>query len=105
VFIGGGNHPYIRLLDLRRTHPDELTGLQHSKQPGLCSQRHFSYLIQKNGASVDGLEISFSKIHRARERSLLMTKELRIDGALGNGPAVHGYEWIVLPGGKSMDGQ
>ena len=79
--------------------------LDHVEQACLQWQRHVADLIQEQRAAV-GLQDP-SRVALAGssgEGARLVAEQFTFDQRLGNGSAVHGYEWLVGPAAGVMDG-
>ena len=76
---------------------------EHPEQPRLGGHRELAHLIEKDGAAVGLLEVALARLVGAGEAALLVAEELGIDGALRDGPAVHGDVRAVLPRAVVVD--
>jgi hypothetical protein len=103
VDVGRGHDTHIGFLDFGRTHLHEFAGFQHAQQADLGGQGEFSHFIQKNGATIGFFEIPLAGVGCAREGPLFVPKQLRINGPLGDGSAVHGHIGTMLSRTELMD--
>ena len=72
----------------------ELVLLQHSQQFDLDVHRHLADFIQKNGACMGQFEAADAALDRAAERATLVTEQLALHEADGEGRAVDLDEWL-----------
>ena len=63
-----------------------------------------AHLVQEDGAAIGQLKPSQLLLSRIREGAGLVAKELRLDEALGQGPAVHLHEGLGGSAGAVVDG-
>ena len=77
-------------------HAGDLAVLQQPQQADLRLERHFPYLVKKDGAAVGQFEFAgFSLTARARERALVIAEQLRLHEIAGQGAAVDHDERLV----------
>ena len=90
VHVRGGHDADVRLEHLRRSDLDEFAALQHTQQACLGRDGQLAHLVEEDGAAVGHFEVALAVGQCAGERSLLVSEQLRIDRALGDGAAVDG---------------
>ncbi len=90
-------------LHRRRAYFEKLAALEHSQQASLRGEGQLGYLVEKDGAAVGLLEISFTRIHGTGESAFLVSEKLRVDGALGDCAAVYGDVFGMLAGAERVD--
>ena len=96
VHVGGGDDAHVGLLHLGGADFHELAVLQDAQQQGLGLARQLADLVEKEGPAVGLLEVALPLADGAREGSLLVAEQLGVDGALGDGAAVHGKVFARL---------
>src|SRR4030095_4667889 len=67
-------------------------GLEHAQELRLDRQRDLADLVEEDRAAVGLFEETLLRGDGARERTLLVAEEVRLDEALGDRGAAHGYE-------------
>ena len=93
--MGGGHDAHIHFDGLVVAHPLQLAALDKAQQLGLQPQRHLADLVQKQRASVGGLNPSYAPLHRAGEGPASVAEEFSFQQRLGNGRAVDGDKWLA----------
>ena len=73
------NESYIGLNWLDTSDPGKCAGFEHPQQFDLQLKRHFSDLIQKNGATIRALKKAFVLTISTRKTAPLVTKEFTLD--------------------------
>ena len=96
VDVGGSHDAHVGLAHLARAHADIFARFEHTQQPCLRGERQFAHFVEEERASVGGGKVALALLHGSRERTLLVSEKFRVDGAFGNGAAVHGKVALVL---------
>ena len=86
--VRGRDDADVHLDRVTLSDPRDLVGLEHAQHLRLEIERHLGHLVQKERAAVGQAELAGHVAHRARERSLRVSKELTLQERLRNGRAV-----------------
>jgi hypothetical protein len=79
IAMGGSYQPHIHLVSPAASQALEFLFLQYAQKFRLQRRRNIAYFIQKEGTLVGQLESAKLLRDGARERALLMTKELAFE--------------------------
>ena len=96
VDVGSSYDSDVGLHHLGATYADEFAVFEHTKQSCLGREGQLTDLVQEEGAFVGNLEVTFALAHGTSESAFLVAEEFRVDGAFGDGTAVHGKVLAVL---------
>ena len=103
VYVCSGYDAHIGLTHLGSSHGDILARFEHTQQSGLSGQWQLAHLIEEQGALIGHTEVSWRIVNGTCVRTLYMTKELGIDGTLGDGTAVDGEILFATTGRIVVD--
>src|SRR6202022_3876150 len=104
VLICRCNNPHIDGKECVRADAPHLLFLQNAKQLYLKTQARLRYLVQEDRAAVGCLKQSAPAVIRARERALLMSKQLAFQNGLGKGAAANGRKRLLGTRAMRMNG-
>ena len=90
IYVCSGYDAYVGLTHLGSSHGDILSRFEHTQQSGLSGQWQLANLIEEQCALVGHTKVSWRIVDSTSIRALYMTKELAIDGTLGDRAAVDG---------------
>src|SRR5579872_4896783 len=82
----------------------DLPLLQHPEQLRLQVDVQLSDLVEEQSTFIRFLKLSDPPGDSARERPLLMTKQLTLDQVLGDRSHVHRHKWQLMPVRIIVDG-
>src|SRR5262249_14901988 len=104
VAVGGGDHARIDGDDLGRADGADLSALERSQELDLETRRHLADLVEKQRPAVRLLEEPLLVRARARERTLDVPEDLRLEQRLWQGPAVDSDEASPRPAAGVVEG-
>ena len=90
VFVGGGDHADVQVQDTLAAHALDLRVIEEAQQLRLGRQAQVADFVKEHGAAIGLLQLAHPGRARARERALLVTKELALDEVTGNCRAIDG---------------
>ena len=103
MYVGGGDHAYVRVLHLVGAHLTVLSALQHAEQERLGLQRELCDLVQKERTAVRLLEITLAVVHGPGEGSLHMAEQLRVNQFFGKRTAVYNKKVSLSAGAELVN--
>ena len=103
VDVGGGHDPDVGFLHRAAADFEKFAGLEHAEQAGLGGEGKFGDFIEEYGASVGLFEITFAGRDGSGEGPFFVAEEFAVDGAFGDGAAVHGYIFLMFSGAELVD--
>ena len=103
VLVGGGHDADVGLAHGAVAHAQVFAVLEHAQQACLGAHGHLGHLIQEDDAAVGLLKVALVVGDGTGERALDVTEQFAVDGALGDGTAVHGDVFLVFAGAALVD--
>ena len=103
VLVRRRDHAHVDVHRLRRSQPLDLALLQHAQHLGLRLQAHVADFVEEDGAAIRLLELAHLPLGGARERSLFVAEQLRLDEVFGNRGAVDLHEALAAPRAQAMN--
>ena len=93
--VSRDQQPYIGVAGLGRSEPRDQAVGQHPQQFGLCRQRHFGGLVEKESAFVCSLENSLARAVGAGESTSLVSEQLAFQKSFGKRRAIDGDQGLL----------
>ena len=94
IAVGGADDAGVHGEGAVLAHAAHLAVLQRAQELGLQRQRHLADLVQEEGAAARLLEEAAARTRGARERTLAVTEELRLEELRRERGDVHGDEGL-----------